>query len=72
MLLLHSFQAYCPIDPSKVIWNSLEVSNFNQLFLKLNRFIPSSVKILFVVCNVVSLCFWEAFEPFINMYYMCL
>ena len=34
----HSFEVYS-IDSSKMIGNSPEVSNFNRLFLKLNRFI---------------------------------
>ena len=38
MILLYSFEV-CSIDSSKVIGNSPEVSNFNQSFLKLNRFI---------------------------------
>jgi hypothetical protein len=33
----HSFGAYS-IDSSKMLGNSHEVSNFNRLFLKLNRF----------------------------------
>ena len=35
---VYSFEVYS-IDSSKMIGNSLEVSNFNRLFLKLNRFI---------------------------------
>ena len=35
----HSFEVYSCIDSSKMIGNSPEVSNFNGLFLKLNRFI---------------------------------
>ena len=40
----HSFESFevCSIDSSKMISNSPEVSNFNQLFLKLNRFICNS------------------------------
>ena len=34
----HSFKVYS-IDSSKMIGNSLEISNFNQLFFKLSRFI---------------------------------
>ena len=34
----HSFEVYS-IDSSKMIGNFPEVSNFNRLFLKLNRFI---------------------------------
>jgi hypothetical protein len=33
----HSFEIYS-IDSYRMISNSLEVSNFDQLFLKLNRF----------------------------------
>ena len=33
----HSFEVYS-IDTSKMIGNSPEVSNFNRLFLRLNRF----------------------------------
>ena len=36
--LLYLFEIYS-IDSSKMIGNSYEVSNFNRLFLKLNRFI---------------------------------
>jgi hypothetical protein len=35
----HSFEIHSYIYSSKMIGNSHEVSNFNQLFLKLNRFI---------------------------------
>ena len=37
------FKYFLNIDSSKMIPNSHEVSNFNQLFLKLSRFFPSSV-----------------------------
>ena len=36
----HSFKVYF-VDSSKMIGNSPEVSNFNRLFLKLNRFISN-------------------------------
>jgi len=35
----HSFEVYSSINSSKLIGNSPEVSNFNWLFLKLNRFV---------------------------------
>ena len=35
----HSFEVYCCVDSSRMIGNSLKVSNFNRLFLKLHRFI---------------------------------
>ena len=35
----NSFEAYSPIDSSKMIGNSPKVSNFTRLFLKLNWFI---------------------------------
>jgi hypothetical protein len=35
----HSFEVYFSTDSSKMIGNPPEVLNFNQLFLKLNRFI---------------------------------
>ena len=34
----HSIEVYSPIDSSKMIGNLVEVSNFNRLFPKLNRF----------------------------------
>ena len=35
----YSFEVYSSMDSSKMISNSFEVSNFNQLFLKLNQVI---------------------------------
>ena len=42
----HSYEVYSSIDSSTMIVNSLKLSNFNGLFLKLNRFICNQPPVL--------------------------
>ena len=41
----HSIEIYSSIDSSKTISNSIELSNFNRLFLKLNQFICNYITV---------------------------